>query len=284
MICNSQIKLLLPCNENATQISTDQNGKQYLSLYYPQSAFALKMRAYISSVISFLKRRMDVQFSDQCGMLMRYVANYVSKFKDSQTTESLYSTHLVPAQAAYRHLRDVKPCEPEMMMTLLSTKMAWCNNSTKSYVPPTSSSAASNTVLQKYYQRNNECNVSFLEYLRTHDTGKANPPLNKCHRCLVGIKYLSYFNTEFLFQFLLMNLPHCNLDELKHPSHDTLPDDLKYFASCVVKLPEMFTPGHICYMLQKEGHKTYFINNVMNFFENLRNVYHLWQIQVLQKQ
>ena len=81
-----------------------------------------------------------------------------------------------------------------------------------------------------------------------------------------------------------MNLPHRNLDELKHPSHDTLPDDLKYFASCVVKLPEMFTPGHICDMLQKEGHKTYFINNVINFFENLRNVYHLRQIQVLQKQ
>ena len=44
----------------------------------------------------------------------------------------------------------------------------------------------------------------------------------------------------------------------------------------------MFTPEHIRDMLKKEGHKTYIINNVMNFFENLRNVYHLWQIQVLQ--
>ena len=57
-------------------------------------------------------------------MLMRYVSSYVSKFKDSQTTESLYNAHLVPAQAAHRHLREMKPCEPEMIMTVSSMKMA----------------------------------------------------------------------------------------------------------------------------------------------------------------
>ena len=67
---------------------------------------------------------MDVQFFDQCGMLMRYVTSYVSKFKDSQTTESLYNAHLVPAQAAHRHLREMKPREPEMIMTVSSMKMA----------------------------------------------------------------------------------------------------------------------------------------------------------------
>ena len=41
----------------------------------------------------------------------------------------------------------------------------------------------------------------------------------------------------------------------------------------------MFTEGHIRDMLQKEGHKTYFINNVINYIENIHNV---WQIQVLQ--
>ena len=79
-----------------------------------------------------------------------------------------------------------------------------------------------------------------------------------------------------------MNLPHRNLHELKHPNHDTLPDDLKYFASCAVKITDMFTEGHIRDMLQKEGHKTYFINNLINYIENIRNVHHLWQIQVLQ--
>ena len=83
-------KTVLQCNENPTCITTGENGKQHLSLYYPHSAFALKLRAYISSVLPFLKCRMSVQFYDQSGMLMRYVSNYVSKFKDSQTIESLF--------------------------------------------------------------------------------------------------------------------------------------------------------------------------------------------------
>ena len=72
---------------------------------------------------------MNVQFSDLSGMLMRHVSNYISKYKDSQTTKSLHS-----AQAAYCHLCNMKPCEPEMVITLSSIKMAW-SNSTKSYVP-----------------------------------------------------------------------------------------------------------------------------------------------------
>ena len=104
-------KTVLSFNENPTCLITDNDIKFHLSLHYPQRAFALKLRAYISSLLPFLKCHMDVQFSDQAGMLMCYVTNYVSKFKDSQSTESLYSTHLVLAEAAYRHLRDMKPCE-----------------------------------------------------------------------------------------------------------------------------------------------------------------------------
>ena len=74
-------KTVLQCNKNPTCIITGENGKQHLSLYYPHSAFALKLRAYISSVFPSLKCRMSVQLYDQSGMLMRYVSNYVSKFK-----------------------------------------------------------------------------------------------------------------------------------------------------------------------------------------------------------
>ena len=98
-------KTVLPLNENPTCLARDEEGKSHLCLHYPASAFALKLRAYISAILPFLKCRMDVQLSDHGGMLMRYVTNYVSKFKDSQSTESLYSTRLVPAEAAYGHLR-----------------------------------------------------------------------------------------------------------------------------------------------------------------------------------
>ena len=276
-------KTVLSVNENPTSLSRDNQGKYQLSLHYPASAFALKLRAYITSVLSFLKCRMDVQFSDHGGMLMRYVTNYVSKFKDSQSTESLYSTRLVPAEAAYRHLRDMKPCEPEMIMTLSSVKMAWSSNSTKSYVPPIPSTAETNSMLMKYHARNDEFEVTFLEFLRTHDTSKTNCPLYKRQKYLVGVKYVSYFNPNFFFQFVLMNKPHRNLDEMKHPDHERLPDDLKYFASCLVNIPQLFNEQEMRQMLEKEGHKSYFIDNVLSYIANVKNVYELWQIEILQK-
>lgn len=277
-------KTVLPLNENPTSLSRDEHGKPHLSLHYPQSAFALNLRAYMSSILPFLKCRMDVQFSDQSGMLMRYVSSYVSKFKDCQSTDALYSTHLIPAQAAYRHLRDMKPCEPEMVMTLSSVKMAWSSNGTKRYVAPRPPSAESDSILLKYHKRTEESDVSFLEFLRTHDTSKASAPLYKRETCLVGIKYVSYFNCDFFFQFLVMNKPHRKLDELKHPDHDTLPDNLKYFASCLVNMPESFSEQQLRQMLQKEGHKSYFIDNIVNYVANLTNVYHLWQIQILRNE
>ena len=274
-------KTVISMQEAPSSIAEDENGKPHLALHYPQNAFALKLRAYISSILPFLKCRMDVQLSDHGAMLMRYVTSYVSKFKDSQSTDALYSTRLQPAQAAYRHLRDMKPCEPEMMMSLCSQKMAWCSNSTKSYVPPRPSSAEGNQILSKYHRRRNNTDMSFMEYLRTHDTSKANPPLYKRQRCLVGIKYVSYFNSDFFFQFLLLNKPHKTLDELKHPNHETLPDDLKYFAACLVNFADIFTEQGIMKMLEPYGHKRYFILNVVSHFENLRNLYHLWQINVI---
>ena len=277
-------KTVLNLNDTATRLATDENGKPRLSLHYPQSAFCLNLRAYLSSIVPFLKCRMDVQLAGEGAMLMRYVTSYVSKFKDSQTTEALYSTHLQPAQAAYRHLRDMKPCEPEMIMSLSSQKMAWCSNSTKSFVPPRPSTVESNVVLKKYHNRTNEADISFLDYLRTHDTSKAKPPLYKRQICLVGIKYVSYFNPEFFFQYLIMNKPHKDLKELRHPNHESLPADLKYFAACIAHIPEAFTEQEIIKMLQPEGHKRYFVLNVINHVQNLRNVYHLWQMQVLKTQ
>jgi hypothetical protein len=65
---------------------------------------------------------------------------------------------------------------------------------------------------------------------------------------------------------------------LKHPSHETLPDDLKYFASCLVSIPELLNEQDMREMLQKEERKTYFIDNVVSYLTNMRNVYELWQI------
>ena len=79
-----------------------------------------------------------------------------------------------------------------------------------------------------------------------------------------------------------MNKPHSKLDELTHPNHETLPDDLKYFASCLVNIPQLLDEQELQEMLQKAGHKSYFIDNVVNYMANMGNVYQLWQVKISQ--
>ena len=114
----------LPLYNSSTEVMS-KNGSTLLKLYHPADVFALNLRAYISLVIPSLKCRMDVQTSDGHGMLLRYVTSYVSKWHDSFQSDSLYSVHVGPYQAAYKHLICMKPLEPEMWLSLSSTKMLW---------------------------------------------------------------------------------------------------------------------------------------------------------------
>ena len=52
-------KTVLPLSENPMCLTIDEEGKSNISLHYPQSAFALKLRAYVSSVLPFLRCSMD---------------------------------------------------------------------------------------------------------------------------------------------------------------------------------------------------------------------------------
>ena len=71
-------------------------------------------------------------------MLLRYVTSYVSKWKDAYSNDALYSRYVTPYQAAYRHLKEMQPCEPEMWMHMSPIKFSWSNSRTKDYSAPTS--------------------------------------------------------------------------------------------------------------------------------------------------
>lgn len=278
-------KTVLSEYNECSHFSSNSDGKSSIKLHYPAEAFALRLRAYLATVLPYLKCSMDMQTTDNKGMVMRYVTDYVAKFKDCQSTDSLYSTHVTPAMAAYRHLTDMKPCEPEMIMTLSSLKLTWTNSVTKRYVPPRPLTTQSCTILQKYHQRAQDINLTLLEYLRTYMTTKVTPTPYKSQTALVGIKYVSYFNLHFFFQYLIVNKVHFNIAELQHPQHALLPEDLKYFAACVQYFPDTF--GHsnaFRNLLQREGHKDYYIDNVLAFLQSLKDIFNLWKIQVLRNE
>ena len=108
-----------------------EDNKQILDLFHPSEAFAKNLRAYISTVLPALKCRMDMKTSDAKGMLLRYAASYVSKWHDAFNSDVMFSIRTGPYQAAYRHLRGLRPREPVMWICLSAKRLAWSQSTTK---------------------------------------------------------------------------------------------------------------------------------------------------------
>jgi len=141
---------------------------------------------------------MDVQSSDGKGMILKYVASYVSKWHDAYSSDALFSLHVRPYQAAYRHLTALRPLEPEMWMSLGSQKIAWTNSITKSITAPTRETEATK-VYKAYLNRpNSQEQLAFLNWLSKYDAQKTRPKLYKRgSTTLVGAKMRSVFADQF---------------------------------------------------------------------------------------
>ena len=95
-------------NEDKTEVVTESD-KEMLKLFHPQEAFEKNLRAYMSTVTPALKCRTDVQCTDGKGMLLKYAASYVTKWHDAFDGDAMYLKHVGPYEAAYRHLRNLRP-------------------------------------------------------------------------------------------------------------------------------------------------------------------------------
>ena len=158
----------LPLNNTETCFE-EVNGKQVMHLFHPQQAFERNLRGYISTVVSALSCRMDFQLTDRKRMMLCYITSYVSKWHDAYENDALYSAHVTPFQAVYRHVKDLKPCEHEMWLFMSSMKMLWSNSRTKDFIIPVSSNASCNVTYQKYLKRPTRySNISFVETIQPY--------------------------------------------------------------------------------------------------------------------
>ena len=259
--------------EQQTRVSMD-NGKQILDLFHQTEAFAKNLRAYISTVLPALKCRMDIQTSDGKGMLLRYAASYDSKWHDAFNSDVMFSVRTGPYQAAYRHLRGLRPREPEMWMSLSAKKLAWSQSRTKQFTANKQSQANLKSY-ERYCKRPNEENeLRFLQWLRLYDQkGKA----YKSGTTLVSAKLRSPFKDDCYYQDLLMNFPHRNVDQLKHERHDDLPLAIKHFAAAVSLRPELWTDesavrDHFSLM----GNKDDYVETLIAYVKSRSDFLHLW--------
>ena len=264
-------KSALPLNNSATEVISTNSGA-LLKLHHPANAFALNLLAYISSVLPSLKCRMDVQTSDGHGMLLRYVTSYVSKWQDS---DSLYSVHVGPYQAAYKHLICMKPLEPEMWLTLSSTKMSWSPTRRKKLSFHSVESISNNRGYMKYLRRSStHSHLPFLQWLRLFDEKKGTE--HKSGSTVVGVRMVSIFKDFFFFQYLVLNYPHSMTQEFYHAEHHRLPDTIKFFGGAYTLMNEFWSnPQDIQSYLTEQGHKSWFIQTVLAHLASLGDYFKL---------
>lgn len=260
----------------------EQNGKKLLKLYHPREAFVANLRAYITTVLSSLNCSMDFQTTDGKMMVLRYVTSYVSKWKDAYANDSLYSIHVSAYEAAYRHLREFQPCEPEMWLYLSMIKHAWSASRTKRITVPCSDNVDRCSAYTKYKQRKvTDEASSFIEWLRKNNHVAAKPVPYKEGNTLVGIKQSSPFYPEFFFQELILNYPHRSTENLYHPQHNKLPKDLKFFASAIDLLPDLKSVEAVRKRFEGEGHRESYVETVVSHFSSLHDILKLWRLHVI---
>jgi hypothetical protein len=275
-------KNALSLNDEPTSVQT-VNNESILKISHPADAFAMNLRGYIQTILPTLCCRMDVQTTDGNGMILRYVTSYVSKWKDAYDNELLYSSIVTPYQAAYSHIKQMVPCEPEMWLHLSSLKMSWSSSRTKEYCVPLPSTIADNVIHAKYLNRpDSMADMTLLQWLRSVNYKKPNCPPYKSGNTLVSSRMLSPFSQDYFFQFLLLNHPHRDLKELYHPQHDQLPIMLQFFASNVYLNPHFWENSNKVseYFLMR-GNRSHYVDTLTLYIKSLHDMLQLWQKRVI---
>lgn len=142
----------LNINDGETRVE-DENGVPALKICHPPEAFAENIRGYISTILPALQCRMDVQSSDGHGMLLKYVSSCVTKAHDAYKSDCLYTPHTSAFEAAFRHLKEMAPLEPEMWLYMSSKKIAWTPHRVKAFAVPLPETANNNKTLQSNWCR-----------------------------------------------------------------------------------------------------------------------------------
>ena len=273
-------KSALPLRQAPNRVLTE--NETYIAFHHTQTDKGCNLQAYVPALTGFLQCSMDVQSSDGKAMLLKYVTSYVAKCHDAVKTQQLYSVDLGTYQAGTSFLKNMHPLEPEMVLQLTSMKIAWSNSRTKPFTAPTPDQTQ-HMVHQKYLGRSGEDeDLTFLDWLGQYDHDKNPPKRYNDGSTLVAVKHFSIFNPLFFYQLLIMNIPHRNIQELRDPREDRLPEPFKHFVPAREKLPNILGSREaILQYLSSESHKRSYLDTIVLYFQSLEDIYTLWQLGVI---
>ena len=268
-------------NEHKTEVVLDSQRK-VLKLFHPKEAFEKNLRAYMSTLMPALKCRTDVQCTDGKGMLLKYAASYVTKWHDTFNGDAMYSKHVGPYEAAYRHLRSLRPLEPEMALSLTSKKFSWSKSRTKNVTVPTQQSRKPKSYEKYLKSKPEEESSSFKQWLRKYVDSKEKPMEYKQGSTLVGAKMRKLFSDDYFYQDLILNYAHRSSEQLVHPNDAELPSQIRNFAAALHLRPEFWHDDKKTeHFLNLQGHKDHYITTAISYVRSRVHFFNLWQRQII---
>ena len=249
------------------------------------------VRAYIVDLLAGLHCHVDVQASDGRGMLLKYVSGYVPKFSDSFASDWLQDSCSDYA-VAKKVLTDYHPLEPEMTLQLAMQWHPQClaGCTMQRFQVPVPWLGDCPTRVQQYMESKWRApDMPLIEFLRkSNKQGKIHQYLVKQYRqgqgpdgeaehledwannaptggqVAVAAIYLSRYNDRYYGQWVLMNVPFKNIQDLKRPELDLVPDHLYYQALAFLHRPEHWTnEAAIREELELEAFREHHIRNIV---------------------
>ncbi|CAE7253627.1 pif1 [Symbiodinium sp. CCMP2592] len=261
--------------------------EQRLRLHHPREAFESKCRAYLPDVLAALRCHVDVLASDGRAMVLKYCASYLPKFSSSFAAE-LLNSEATDFSLARRVLADYHPLQPEMILQLAAQQHPQfvCPANVRKFVVPVPWQKELPQIVQSYmastWRRDNMSLLDFLrksgasgqisqKYRRMHSVRKIGMPLKdwiNVHppdgQTLVASVMYAHTNDRHYGQWLLLNVPFRDIDDLWHPQANLLPENLRYLGLCVLHRRRFWRNQiRIRAELEKEARNDLYIQNTL---------------------
>ena len=226
----------------------------------------------VDTVVMSLRSHIDVQSTDGYSMLLQYVSSYVTKMHDDFICDDLYNVDIDARNAAYRYVMGTPPTEPEMWLSLSNMKFVHHSGKTKRFTVPRFVDVLSNRWMQQYKKRSPyKHHLSMLQLHRLCVTSAEDCHLyTKNEQASVACKMVSPWNTEFLWQHTLINVPFRSYHNLLPPDFERVPDLLQRYAVALHANPQLWTYNDaIEQVLHRRSLKKHQIATYLSFVQNV---------------
>ena len=254
------------------------------------------IRGYLVDVLSSLACHVDVQASDGQGMLLRYVSLTSEWLNDEASDYAI----------AKRVLCDYHPLEPEMTLQLAMQWFPQCmlGGSLQPFRVPVPFEQeevparirqymacdwrTSDMTLAEFLRKTNQKGQIHQKFKRRYEEAKAEAEAEgqledslqewtnyaECRGDVaVAASYLSRYNDRFYGQWVLMNVPFRDLEELHLPELDLVPDHLYYQTMALLNAPDHWLSEEaIRAELELEAFREYHTRNILAMLEGNRKL------------